>query len=997
MVSRNRTDDNRTSFVSIPQIRFIELTAIFCIVYVAREIAGFSYNTALILATFLGSAFLNLLVVGLENRAAGSNRDQNVKRSVWNWATVLVDLATVLALVYLTGNIQSPFIFVLVVPLFFSGRLLPALRAGMTVTAVTVIAVSLIGVLEIRGAIPHFACVPGTGGIIPEAHYLAGGVLVLGGFMGLMTYLFSTFYDNFNVYFRTAEDRLMSTRKRIIELTRLYDISLGINSVISLDTLLKMVCKEITLLVKRPWASVILMNHKHEIANYVELGANGINAMRPEPGLEDDQLLNKVFSLEDGITVDDILTDELTGGSMIVSGRSLRTLMAVPVVSGRDPVGVLLVGDTEYEPFTDEDLRLLTILSGQVATAIEKSRLYELMSGRISRLEQETERLEGSNKLKMGYISHLSHEFKTPLTSIKAYVESLKDHIDDPEFREKKEFLEVVSTETDRLIRMVNKVLDVSKIEFGQRTLKRGVFNLKKVVEEVDTSMQPYLQDKRLHLITRCPDELPMIDGDKDLIKQVFINLIGNAVKFSPQASRIFIDAVEDAVSVKVTIRDEGVGIPEEDLKNIFKHFYQVSGGISEGVGLGLAIVKNIIEQHGGYIHVSSTMGEGSTFTFTLPKEHHFNDLIGFIFGSAEYQEEINEIFKLAVKIVAELFSAKIVSLMLLDQEKKELFIKDAYGLEEEVVEKARVRLGKSIAGRVAETGEALLIEDIEQIGITGSLNNPQYETKSLISVPLKVGGVVVGVINVNNKTSGRAFTEDDLNLLKSLSERLAKIMERMRTAEDFTAFVAESLDSLRSLHRICVEDKTGLRRRGVQWSVRVARKLMLSEKEIQVVQYVSSIHDVGMTTVSENILKKTLELTPQEVEEIKRHPQRGTAILRPLEFVELVSQIMLFHHERMDGKGYPMGLKGDQIPIGSRILAVVDAYISMISNRPFRRQLAVDESIEELVANSGSQFDPKTVAAFIEVLMDDGYIELKEYTDITERLRFGGKHKAAQ
>ncbi|HSG27405.1 MAG TPA: ATP-binding protein, partial [Candidatus Krumholzibacterium sp.] len=397
---------------------------------------------------------------------------------------------------------------------------------------------------------------------------------------------------------------------------------------------------------------------------------------------------------------------------------------------------------------------LLTILSGQDATAIEKSRLYELMSGRISRLEQENERLEGSNKLKMGYISHLSHEFKTPLTSIKAYVESLKDHIDDPEFREKKEFLEVVSTETDRLIRMVNKVLDVSKIEFGQRTLKRVVFNLKKIVDEVDTSMQPYLQDKRLHLITRCSDELPMIDGDKDLIKQVFINLIGNAVKFSPQGSRIFIDAVEDAVSVKVTIRDEGVGIPEEDLKNIFKHFYQVGSGISEGVGLGLAIVKNIIEQHGGYIHVSSTMGEGSIFTFTLPKEHHFNDLIGFIFGSTEYQDEINEIFKLAVKIVAELFSAKIVSLMLLDQEKKELFIKDAYGLEEEVVEKARVRLGKSIAGRVAETGEALLIEDIEQIGITGSMNNPQYETKSLISVPLKVGGVVVGVINVNNKTS---------------------------------------------------------------------------------------------------------------------------------------------------------------------------------------------------------------------------------------------------
>jgi HD-GYP domain-containing protein (c-di-GMP phosphodiesterase class II)/nitrogen-specific signal transduction histidine kinase len=646
-------------------------------------------------------------------------------------------------------------------------------------------------------------------------------------------------------------------------------------------------------------------------------------------------------------------------------------------------------------PFTDEDTRLLAVLSGQVATSIGKSRMFEVMSGRIRRIEHENEALNNSNKLRMGYISHLSHELKTPLTSIKAYVESLKDNISDPDFSEGPEFLGVIAGETDRLIRMVNKVLDISKIEFGQRVLKRKPFDLLRLVGEVDTSMQPYLVEKELRLITALPAELPMIDGDEDLVKQVFINLIGNAIKFSNHGSKIYISAAEDAVSVKVTVRDEGVGIPKSDLKNIFQQFYRADSGKAEGVGLGLSIVKNIVEQHGGYIQVTSSVGEGSSFVFTLPKEHHFNDLLGFLFESMEAREEIGEMFQLAVKVVAEILSAKIVSMMLLDKSRKELFIKVAYGLDEKVVEKTRVKIGKGIAGRVAQTGEPLLIENIEEIGNIGSSNNTQYETKSLISVPLVVGSNVIGVINVNNKTSRSTFTEDDLRLLISISQRISKVIERMRTCEDFRAFLRETIASLRSLIEIYERDDMGMRRRLVDWSVKVARKLDLEEKEIQVIQYVSSVHDVGMTTISENILDKTLALSQNELDEIKKHPQRGAAIMRPFEFVEMVSQNMLFHHERMDGKGYPMGLAGDQIPVGSRILAVLDAWTSMISGRPFRFRLSIEECIDELVDNSGTQFDPDVVGAFMEVLLEEGHIDVEAYTGIRDRLRFGGRHHA--
>lgn len=991
-IAEDRTQPN----LSLQQVRAVEIISIFFIVFAAREIAGFAYRTSLVILVFLGATLLNIVVAGLETACARSTSTLLRRRDAWEWGTVLIDAATAIGLIYLTGSAESPFLFLVVIPLFFAGRLLSPVKAGVAVTAFTIAALAAFGALELRGAIPHFSVYSEERSLAPGGHHLVGTLLVLAGFMGLMTYLFAAFYGSFKVSIGRAEDRLMSSRKRILELTRLYDISLGINSVIGLDTLLKMVGKEIALLLRRPWVSVALFNHKREIVEHVELGDHSGGRFDPGTPLAGDPLLDEICAAEGGLLVDDLRAHP-GAASPLVAKRRLVSFLAAPIQSGRDLLGVLMAGERNAEPFTPDDARLLTILSGQVAMAIEKSRLYEVMSARIERLERESEELRESNKLKMSYLSHLSHELKTPLTSIKAYVESLGDHIDDPDFAEKREFLGVIETETDRLIRMINKVLDVSKIEFGNRTLKRSLFRLGPLVADVESSMQPYLRDKKLRLVTSVPPSLPLVDGDEDLVKQVFINLIGNAVKFSPNGSRIFVEAVEDAVAVRISVADEGIGIEEADLQNIFRQFYQVRRGAGEGVGLGLAIVKNIVEQHGGYIVAESRIGEGSRFTFTLPKQHHFNDLLGYVFDSVEARTEIQELFQLAVKVVAEMLSAKIVSLMLLDQEKKELFIKVAYGLDERIVSHTRVRLGTGIAGKVAETGEPLLIENVERSPLKGAPNNPQYETKSLVSVPLRIGSGVVGVINANNKTSGKPFNPDDLALLVSLSQRFSKAIERIRTAEAPQAFLAETIESLRSLLAARKREAADCGRNVVQWSVQTARKLHLSEKEVRVIQYVSSVHDVGMTCVSDDILKKTFDLSAAELQEIRKHPQRGAAILRPLEFVELASQSILFHHERPDGRGYPMGLRGEQIPIGSRILAVLDAYASMTSDRPFRPRLSPADAVDELVRHAGAQFDPRVVSAFVEVLMDEGHIEVEAHTRLAEALRSAGKHYLVQ
>jgi HD-GYP domain-containing protein (c-di-GMP phosphodiesterase class II)/anti-sigma regulatory factor (Ser/Thr protein kinase) len=578
---------------------------------------------------------------------------------------------------------------------------------------------------------------------------------------------------------------------------------------------------------------------------------------------------------------------------------------------------------------------------------------------------------------------------RTPLTSIKAYVETITQHLDNPDFKEKKAFLGIVSKETERLIRVVNDILNLSNIEFGERPLEKKPLVVREIVEEVANSLKPKLDEKNIKLEMKLPDDLPRIDADRDLAIQVFINLIANAVKYSPQGTTVRVRGKETAVNVELVIEDEGIGIPPASVEKIFERYYRVKSERSrmdDGIGLGLAIVKNIIDRHGGTIRVESVENVGSKFIVTLPKEHCANDPLGYLSELISAKTDLHELLDLIVRMIAELLSAKIISLMLLDRTRSELFIKVSYGLEEWIVEQARVKVGEGIAGRVAETGKPLLIDNIEKNEVHSAPNNPQYETLSLLSVPLIVNGVVVGVINVNNKISGKPFNQDDLNLLMSFGERISRALERFRTADDVGIGLRETVEALNKLVERQIETKSI--EKIVALAMKTARKLELNEKEVKVLQYVASVHDIGMTKVSDDILNKTFNLTVDEIEEIRKHPQEGTDLMRPLEFVELVSNITLYHHERVDGLGYPVGLKGDQIPLGARILAVIDAYQSMTASKPYRKQRRVADAARELVECAGHQFDKTVVEVFIEVLVDEGALSKQQALEFRKTLR---------
>jgi two-component system phosphate regulon sensor histidine kinase PhoR len=231
---------------------------------------------------------------------------------------------------------------------------------------------------------------------------------------------------------------------------------------------------------------------------------------------------------------------------------------------------------------------------------------------------KELERLRRLDQLKSEFVANVSHDLKTPLTSIKAYCEALLDMVTD---HTQKEFLKVIDEESDRLISMIMSLLNVSRIQSGRLKLEFTLVDPKSIVEEIKSVSK--VQSERHRLIIEYAPELPdQVLLDKERMKEVMINLISNAIKYSPDGGNVEIHMGVCENNLKIDVKDYGMGIGPEHLPKIFDQFYRVDSSMTasiSGTGLGLTIVKGIVEGHGGHIKVESQLGKGSTFTLLLP------------------------------------------------------------------------------------------------------------------------------------------------------------------------------------------------------------------------------------------------------------------------------------------------------------------------------------------------------------------------------------------
>jgi len=324
---------------------------------------------------------------------------------------------------------------------------------------------------------------------------------------------------------------------------------------------------------------------------------------------------------------------------------------------------------------------------------------------------------------------------------------------------------------------------------------------------------------------------------------------------------------------------------------------------------------------------------------------------------------------KMIVDYAVKILKTNIGSLMLVDETTNELVIVAARGLAKDVMETTRLKIGEGIAGLVARDGKEIFVENIETDPRFFKAENVKYPSKSFISVPLKVRNKVIGVLNVNREKEGEKFGERDLRLLQLLAGQAAITIENIELYQNLQRLYLETMQTLAK----AIDAKDAYTRehadRAGHYAKLVAEELHLPKSMVKHIEYAAMMHDVGKIGIKEEILLKASKLTNAERDEIRKHPLIGEKIIAPIEFLAPIAPLILYHHEWFDGTGYGEGLLGEEIPIGARIVAVIDAFDAMTSDRPYRKSLSYDVAIDELKKGSGTQFDPKIVNAFLKVL----------------------------
>ena len=305
----------------------------------------------------------------------------------------------------------------------------------------------------------------------------------------------------------------------------------------------------------------------------------------------------------------------------VISGA--RTLLTTPLLPKGKAFGAIVIRRKEVRPFSDKQIELLRTFADQAVIAIENVRLFQEIQEKSRQLETANERLKELDRLKSDFVSNVSHELRTPLTAIKGAVDLLLREVPGPLNENQTHHLSRVRSNTQHLAGLINDLLDLSKIEEGKIELDAGRVSLGGLVHEVMETVKPMAAEKPVLLEVEVPEPSVLVWADRDKVTQVLMNLIGNAIKFTPCDGTIGVSAANDLKGwVRVSIRDAGPGIPASEQEKIFEQFYQVTqdgGPKPKGTGLGLAISKSLVELHGGKIWVESEEGRGSTFSFTLP------------------------------------------------------------------------------------------------------------------------------------------------------------------------------------------------------------------------------------------------------------------------------------------------------------------------------------------------------------------------------------------
>lgn len=381
-----------------------------------------------------------------------------------------------------------------------------------------------------------------------------------------------------------------------------------------------------------------------------------------------------------------------------------------------------------------------------------------------------------------------------------------------------------------------------------------------------------------------------------------------------------------------------------------------------------LRLDKPSNDSGGSEISLKTTWGKFDELLTSLLTIHE----IGIV-NAGQIKKE--EFYQTVVESACELISSPRGSLMIHDAQADELRICASKNISREVIENTRIKPGLGIAGRAFQTGETIFVTDPAQNTQYKDFIGKEEQKDPFIAIPLKLKEKPFGVLNLHLSREKESFTDYDLKFLTLLAGETAITLENIKLYESLENFYLEMVQTLARV--IDAKDSyTGDHAgRARQKARRLAEELRMPMQMIRYVEYAALLHDIGKIGIDGGILSKPGKLTQEEYDEIKKHPAIGYQILSPIHFLGPVAQMVLYHQEWFNGMGYPEGLKGEEIPLGARIVATIDAWDAMRSDRPYRKALSTEIAEGELTKGAGRQFDPDVVKAFLK-LEKDGWPE---------------------
>ncbi|HEX8154706.1 MAG TPA: ATP-binding protein, partial [Thermoanaerobaculia bacterium] len=332
------------------------------------------------------------------------------------------------------------------------------------------------------------------------------------------------------------------------------------------------------------------------------------------------------------------------GVKAVQDTKPTESWLGVPMIARDRVIGVISVESYRKHAFTQDDLILLTAIANQAAVAIENAQLYKDLEGltyaleqrvmeRTNELREANLRLLAADRSKNQFLANMSHELRTPLNSIIGFSSVLLESARSALAPRLYKFLENIHTAGNHLLELINDILDLSKIEAGKMELRADEFDLRETIVAVERVMKGFAAEAQVRIASTIDPLVPTVRLDEGRLKQILFNLLSNAVKFSPHGSTVtisiaFIAAAQSPLAfdtVRIDVADEGIGIPKNELEQIFREFYQTEHGRRSsrgGTGLGLSLTRNFVELHHGTIQVESTPGKGSKFTLFLPVDY---------------------------------------------------------------------------------------------------------------------------------------------------------------------------------------------------------------------------------------------------------------------------------------------------------------------------------------------------------------------------------------